>query len=419
MLYLCCAALLWIGSPAPRPAHQEFVTEYALDRDVVEIPFDYVDHEILVKGSADKHADLTFLVDSGASSPVLDPAVVGAGYHLGDTRFKEAEGVTSAEQIWVSDMRIGEGSNQARVTNIAALVSDLSQPSRVIGRKVDGILGLPFLDGFVTQIDYQRHVLRLYAPAQSPVLHLQPTGRQAYLIDLTAGDAKRANSVLLVSGKLHEKYDYDFLLDTGFGGYVSVAEAAAVESGLLRKDTPRVAGANYSLSREFRSDKIRARYLWVGPIDVSGHVIQVDYRNSGQEGQAGIIGNRFLQSYDVTIDYRRHKLLLERAGAPEEAEDAGRPALGFAVRDDGATLRVERVVPASPAKRAGLHPGDEIVSVNGETVNNDSLRSVLKLLANPQGPTTLAVRHAVDPNLGTQAASTSVTLVPSSPLDWQ
>jgi len=49
----------------------KFISEYRLDSEVVEIPFDYKEHQILVKGRASGRKDLLFLFDSGASAPGL------------------------------------------------------------------------------------------------------------------------------------------------------------------------------------------------------------------------------------------------------------------------------------------------------------------------------------------------------------
>ena len=417
-LFLAIALGLPLFAVPPARAQNRFVTEYTLDSSLVEVPFEYKNHQIFVHGILDGHKDLTFLFDTGASAPVIDRALNIQGYGLGSTTIQEAEGTTSADQLWVSDLSLGADKNQARVHNIAVLVTDLSQVSRVLGQKVDGILGIPFCAGFVTEIDYEKKKLRFYNPRTYSIASRVGDDQRSFMFDVTPMNLKRAATSVLISGQLHSKYDYDFLLDTGFGGYLSVAHSAAQESGLFKEDTPRVSATSYGVTRSFRTDKIRAGFLMLGPINLSGRVVAVDYRNNDVIGQTGIVGNRLLQNYKVTLDYPRRKLLLERVTSKEEADEAETPSFGLVIRTDGKTVLVDSTKKNSPAQRAGLRIGDQITSIDGHAVSQMSSVEVTELLSAGTGTATLVVNPAADPNLGTRAKSYTITLAPRSPLDW-
>ena len=416
VFFLCCFGL---GPQNAIRAQARFVTEYMLDRDSVEVPFEYKDHQIFITGTLEDHKNLTFLFDTGASAPVIDRALDFHGYKLADTTIQEAEGSTSAETIWISDMMVGAVTNQAHVHNLAVLVTDLSQISRVLGRKVDGIIGIPFCAGFVTEIDYEKHVLHFYNPRTYSIAQRVGDNLHSFVFNVTPMNVKRPSSTLLISGQLHDKYDYDFLFDTGFGGYLSVAHAAAQESGLIKEETPRVASVSYGVTRSFKSEKIRASFLMLGSINLSGLVIAVDYRNNDVIGQTGIIGNRLLQNYRVTLDYPHKKLLLERRTTKEEPDDAETPSFGLIIRTANKTVVVATVRKNSPAFRAGMRAGDEIVSINAHDVNQMSVDEVTSLLAAGTGTATLKITPAIDPNLGTRTKAYTVTLAPVSPLDWK
>ena len=101
--------LVWMVSiiivPSLVYAQANFITEYRLERELLNIPFTYKDHLILVKGAADDHRELTFLFDTGASAPVLDIALGLRGPHVNDTIIGEAQGFTAAETVWISSFR--------------------------------------------------------------------------------------------------------------------------------------------------------------------------------------------------------------------------------------------------------------------------------------------------------------------------
>ncbi len=399
-------------------AQARFITEYRLDRNIIEIPFEYVNHQIVVHGETDQKKDLTFLFDSGASSPVVDKALGVSGYHLADSKIQEAEGITQGEMIWLGGLQLGADGSAVKVANIPTLVTDLSQMSKLLKRKIDGIVGISFMGGYVIEIDYVRHLLRFHDQRDFNVASRAPDNQRTFLFSLAQGDPRRKVSVVFVSGQLHDKYDYDFLVDTGFGGYVSVGQSAARESGLITPTTPRVPTNNFSVSRQFHGDKIRAKYLMLGEINLSGRIIQVDSRNQGGDGQFGIVGNRLLQNYRVTLDYPHRKLWLERVSTVEEEDEADKPLLGLSIRAENGVVRVARVSPNSPAYQSGVRAGDELRGVNGQSSARLTLAGIRRLLFAPQGAMTLSLTRGVDPNLGLGGDNYTLTLLPQSPLEW-
>ena len=200
---LACLLCGGMGAVSPARAQLRFVTEYLLDRDSVEVPFEYKDHQIFVTGTLDKRKNLTFLFDTGASAPVIDRALDVDGYKLADTTIQEAEGITSAESIWVSDLSLGAEGSQARVHNIAALVTDLSQISRVLGRKVDGIIGIPFCAGYVVEIDYEKHVLHFYNPRNYSIAQRVGDNQRSFVFDLTPMNLKRPTTTAHLRAAAH------------------------------------------------------------------------------------------------------------------------------------------------------------------------------------------------------------------------
>jgi len=396
-----------------------FRSEYMQDREIVEVPFEYVNHQIVVKGEADTKKDLTLLFDTGASAPVFDKSLGLTSYHIADSVIHEAEGASKGETVWIDNLRLPGKEGGVKVHNIAVLLTDLSQVSRIIGRKVDGVIGLSFMLGYVIEADYEKRLLRFFSPRTVSVAQRRPDNQRTFLLDLIRPAGKRESLQVRVTGKLHLKYDYDFLLDTGFGGYVSVAQSAAQEAGLLKANTPRIPIISYSASRQFRSYKIRAPFLMIGDINLSGRIIQVDIRNNDAYGQGGILGNRFLQNYRMTLDALHSKLWLERVTTREEPDDAEKPSLGLSIRTNGRATTIERVARFSPADFSGVRPGDVLIAINGIAIQGMPTAQIANMLASPRGATVLALSRGANPQDGTGGDYYNLTLQPSSPLDWE
>src|SRR5690349_11853675 len=69
---LAVVGCLIVCVPNTARAQSKLITEYTMDGATVEVPFVYVQHQIIVHGEAGGKTDLTLLFDTGASVPVFD-----------------------------------------------------------------------------------------------------------------------------------------------------------------------------------------------------------------------------------------------------------------------------------------------------------------------------------------------------------
>jgi predicted aspartyl protease len=394
------------------------MTQYRIDHDMIEIPFEYHQHQMFVKVQVNEKQTLTLVVDTGATTLVLGRGSGVKGRPAGKADFKEAEGTNSGEGIYLDSLFLGNEKGMVRVTNITAVLTDTSQLSRVLGKKIDGLLGIAALAGYIVEFDYQEKKLRFYPRGAFSIATREPDNKKTFLLDMVNMNPLSVVSVQMVKGRLHDKYDYDFLFDTGFGGYASVAASAAVESGIMTDKTPRVESSAYSLSRKFSTYRLKASYLKLGELDLAGRTIQVDNRNNGEYGLFGIVGNRLLQNYKVTMDYLRKKIWLERVVENEEPDDIEKPTFGITLRTNGDRYLVDQVTPNSPAHKAGIRSGDTILSIDGKSLEKMTREEIVTQLLSPDREMTLVLQPGVDPNLGVQFKQLNARLKPSNPLEW-
>ena len=169
LLTLClCISSVAGGSFLPPASAQatRFITEFRLDREVIDVPFEYKNHLIMLKGQINERKNLNLIFDTGATSLVLEKSLGLTGTHIADTQFHEAEGVTQAEAVWIDNVSVGEKSNAAQIHNVSTLLTDLSQMSRVIGQPLDGIFGMSCMAGYTVEIDYEKKHIR-FLPSRS------------------------------------------------------------------------------------------------------------------------------------------------------------------------------------------------------------------------------------------------------------
>ena len=416
---LAARALLVLAgaSGCARAASAEPV--YALTAPAVTIPFDYRNHQILVHAAIGGRDDLTFLVDTGAATCVLDRSLQDCGTRVGQSTVHEAEGETSASLLVLPKVALRGSNGFVYVSSLQAASIDLAQMSHVLGQRLDGILGMPFIAGFVAEIDYARRELTLRASGSVNLAIRRADNVRSFLINLEPASLTQEKCSMLAVGRLNDKIDYPFLLDTGFGGFLSISAAEAERSGLLTDATARVRSQSFTLTRRFVTNKLRAKALRLGSMDLSGRVVSVDSRNEGAEGQAGIIGNRLLEHYDIVLDSTKRLLWLDERTAPVEDDEAARPQLGMLVKPAGQRLEVLNIAPNSPAHYSGVRAGDMITEIDGHSIAVLAPDQAETLIRAPRGPVTLKLVRAADPNLGISPGETTVSVVPLCPLDWK
>jgi len=94
----------------------------------------------------------------------------------------------------------------------------------------------------------------------------------------------------------------------------------------------------------------------------------------------GIIGNEILRRFKVIFDYSRRQMILEPNRYISDLEEYDMSGmLLIAEGEDFKTFKVKQVVENSPAKAAGLLPGDIISEIDGKSVSNITLEQARQM----------------------------------------
>ena len=135
-----------------------------------DIPFHFVDGYILVHARVNAHP-VTLLLDSGASAPVLSVATARR-LHIPLGRPEPVHGVEADATAFEILPTIPTA--QGLPLGTFDLAIDLHNAARLCSEPIDGLIGVDFFKGRVTQIDYANRRLRLLraAPAEGEPLPL-------------------------------------------------------------------------------------------------------------------------------------------------------------------------------------------------------------------------------------------------------
>jgi predicted metalloprotease with PDZ domain len=108
----------------------------------------------------------------------------------------------------------------------------------------------------------------------------------------------------------------------------------------------------------------------------------IDLPSSSAEGD-GTVGFGFLKNFNVTVDYKRRRVWLEKWHEPVENEVIGDVGISAGYDKEHRRTVVALVAPKSPAEEAGVKEGDLVLGVGTVDIVSQGFRQMRKLLEGP------------------------------------
>jgi hypothetical protein len=125
----------------------------------------------------------------------------------------------------------------------------------------------------------------------------------------------------------------------------------------------------YGLSAKLERKAGRIRNFEIGSFTLPNVLAAF---NEGNDGAAppwekeGNLGNGLLRHFDVTIDLSRKCMSLKPNRIFSASFEFGMAGIQIERSADG-TFIVDRIIPNSPAGKAGIHIGDKLLEIDGRT----------------------------------------------------
>ena len=319
-----------------------------------EIPFLYRNRHIYLPVKlGEAVTERWFMLDSGAGMTVIDSRLAAElDLERGGTMpGAGAGGMADFQIVRIPPFEL-EGIAFSGQTGISYPISELT--SRFSDIEVGGILGYDFLSRFVTRIDYERSLISFFEPDS-----FSPPDTAVVL------EAPLVHNIFAARGTFEDTCAGTFLIDTGANQ--SMLQRAFVEENRLTEGRKILEISILGAGGEESASLARFDSLEIGGVVLREPVLALSTGTQGIgafEGISGIIGNDILANFTVTFDYDDQRVLLERNGRFGEPAFRDKSGLMLA-RSDSAGVRVYLVIPGTPADRAGIRVGDEILGIDG------------------------------------------------------
>ncbi len=328
----------------------------------VRIPFKSYHNLILVPVRINNSFEMNFILDTGVNTTILTEPAIAELLGFQHTRNIRVAGLGKNGVIdakVASNLTISLPGTMGKGMSLVVLPKDVLSFSEMFGQPVFGIIGYDVFSQFVVEINYQHSYLKLHKPStyqykgkglEMPIVientkpyimtHItEENGEQKPLKLLIDLGATNAISLWYKDKKIPSKH-IDTYLGSGLSGNIfgKLGRLKGFELGDFNfKDVitayPNLESSNVTLSGK----------LWHGNI-----------------------GAEILKRFHIVFDYRKERIILRKNNAYKKPFYYNLSGLEIlAVGQGFRKYKISYVRKNSPADKAGIQVGDEIMGING------------------------------------------------------
>jgi hypothetical protein len=269
-----------------------------------EIPFDFATRQPVVLVKVNGGAAVPFVVDTGASINLIDRGIASrAGIAGGEAARLSGGGQAAVDVQYVNGLTIEAGG--VAWSEQRAAIADLGYPDK---KHFAGLVGAPILMRYAVQFAFASRTLRLIDPST----YTSPAGAVQIPFELQENLPIVRATIDAGSGALEAR----LMVDTGASQFVDLnrpfVEAHRLVdllSDATSVDRPAALGGSAPFLNGTANRVTLGSLVFERPrIGLS----RAQTGSSSRRDRDGIIGNALLQQFVMTVDYKRHTIILER-----------------------------------------------------------------------------------------------------------
>lgn len=352
----------------------------------IKIPFKFINNLIVIRLQINNSDTLNFILDTGVTTSIINQ--------------KDALKLqlNSQKEYWVGGLGQGEGmlarhspENEIEISGIIGQHQDLlvmqeDKPnlSNLLGIPIHGLIGYTLFKDFIVEINYDKHYLILHTPRKY-VYNLQ---KDQVTIPLTFFDSKPYIDAIVIQGN-NSEVPVKLMMDLGASHSLLLNLLSNSSLQLPEKNIQITLGVG--LSGLLSGQMGRLKKLAIGRFKFRN--ILANYPDTNSLGNAakmhdrnGSVGSGLLSRFNIIIDYRHQKLVItpgkdikrpfryNMSGIEIETPEPGEPF-----------YQISFIHKNSPADKAGLQAGDQIIGINNEPVSTLTLSDITNIFLEQPG----------------------------------
>ncbi len=362
---------------------ENLVKKYEFKNDVgyTEITFEFIQDKILLlKASINNNPSEYFLLDTGASSTIIDLGYIKS---LGLSTKGKIPILGASIETEMVDLNLFSlpGLN---IKNLMLNTTKFSKILELPDKKVVGILGGDILSMFVFNINFDKKLITLYDKEKFK-----------YKGDGEILDISIVSNTPVIKVCLNDSICGNFTIDMGYTGRLLLIGEILHKCNLIEhkdnfvKTEALGAGGKVDVYNT-RIDKIKIGSFLIEDIPIgfvtetpTGFISIIDAVEGKKPKTDGNIGSQLLSRFNIYMDYQENKIILEKNS------NFGKPFVidksGMIVTKKENKFIIKQVIENTPAYEIGLKEKDELIKINGKPASNYTLSEITKLLKGNTG----------------------------------
>ncbi|GAA4821594.1 PDZ domain-containing protein [Algivirga pacifica] len=412
MLYRLILLLLLICSYATASWSQSnnssALKDFTFEREKqkkLRIKFQLINNLIIIPVYVNRQKEpLNFVLDTGVGYPIMVHKEAAKNAKLNTQRMRKITikgvGTDQTESLdayhsWGNHIHIKGGvigNNQ----DVLFPERDIYHLSENLGMEIHGLIGYNIFKDFVIDLNYNRKTITLY---QHDYFQKKVKRRkkryQTIPMDVRN---RRAFITANLSGQPQPLDSLELMIDTGASNGITLFEDENENLLASTKALRTYLGVGLNGSLYGKLDRRKA--FQIGDYTFKNPVINfpdtLAFRGIGEQtDRKGSVGGELLRRFKITLDYQNETIYLKKGADFSDQWLYNLSGLEVKTPIPGLYFyEIAMVRKGSPAEKAGILAGDQLLSINGVSTLTCSYEKVIELLHQQRGKMTVVVQKA-------------------------
>ncbi|WP_020596395.1 aspartyl protease family protein [Spirosoma panaciterrae] len=359
------------------------------NRTWTRIPFQLHSNLIVVPVRINDSDTLNFILDTGVANTIITDPAAFSKQKLQLTRKVKISGAGEGGSLTASiaiDNTLTMGGLRASHHNLVILDEDILKLSEYVGAPVHGIFGYEVFSNFVVNVDFQRHELMIMKPGK-----YKYNKHKGDRYPITIQDTKAYTDALSVFDG-EKTLPLRVVLDTGAGHALLLDRSRSTAAMPIPEKSIRAQlgrGLNGVINGSVgRIQKIRfGRYEMDNILASFPDSIAFGMKLINMPERQGNVGCELLRRFNVTFNYPDQYIVMKPVKRLMR-ESFEHDMSGMELRARGESFRtyyVDKILDGSPAAKAGLEEGDELLFINNTSARDMTISEIYKILQKGEG----------------------------------
>jgi len=361
---------------------------------IESIPFEMVGSYVVIKVRINNSSILNLILDSGIRNTIITELMPGDNITLNYSDVKELMGLGGGEflEAYTSNsntMYIGKLKYQYKTVYV--LKTDVFNLSKHTGTKINGLIGVDFFQDYAIEIDYSHKRIRFFDTKTIPILK----GYGSLPITI---EAQKMFVQLSVQQSDSTRKDVKMLIDTGAELSAWFQTSTKESIHLPKKVIQGTIGVGLN-------GIITGKYGHIPQIFVGDFCLKnpiVSFPDSTKingiitvSKRDGTIGSQLLSRFNLFINYKQKIISFKPNENFKKRYSYNIAGIEIVQIIPSVTLsEVLDVWTNSPAEKAGVQKGDQIIEINGNKAFEYTLSELRKIFETPStNPLTLTLKR--------------------------